>query len=90
MALDRSKLNATEIAVLDKVMSFGISETDAEVIADSIINKKSCSWVNTDDVNEATIKSLNEFITANNCPIVVIVEPIATRGKYVWEIKLKR
>ena len=90
MALDRSKLNATEIAVLDKVMSFGISESDAEVIADSIIHKKSCSWVNTDDIDDAKIKALNEFITANNCPIIVMVEHLQTRNKYVWEIKLKR
>ena len=90
MALDRSKLSAVETAMLDKVMSFGISESDAEIIADSILNKKSCSWVNTDDVEQKNIKALNEFISSNNSPVIVVAEHLPTREKYMWEVKIRR
>jgi ribosome biogenesis protein Tsr3 len=90
MPLDRTKLSAATNAMLDKVMSFGISEQDAEVITDSIISHKSCSWVNNDNVEESTIKALNEYLTQNNVPIVVYVSPVSSRNKFVWEIKIRR
>ena len=90
MGLDRSKLSEPVNALIDKIMSFGLSESDAEVVVDSMIHKKSCSWVNNDVIDENNIKALNDYLVQNSVPIVVIVSPVSTRNKFVWEIKAKR
>lgn len=85
--LNRDKLSQRETEALDKVMSFGFSETDAEVIAESLLSRKSCSWVNTDQVSDAVLKTFNDFLTQNKYELVLRVSDVPTRGKYIWEIR---
>ena len=75
--------------IMENLTSTGITKDDALVIADCIVNRKSCSWVNTDPVDEKMINSLKEVILKNNYGIAVIIESIATRGKFIWEVKIK-
>lgn len=88
--VDRDKLNKVELEVFDKVMTFGFSETDAEIIAESLISKKSCSWVNNDPISDAIVKNFNTYLVENNYPIILCVSPVSTRNKYIWEIKSTR
>ncbi|MBI5046850.1 hypothetical protein HZC07_03910 [Candidatus Micrarchaeota archaeon] len=77
---------------VDKVMndltSIGITEQDAQVITDCIITRKSCSWVNTDNVDETVILNLKEVVAKNDYKISVKVQSIPSRNKYIWEVKV--
>lgn len=75
--------------VVEELTSIGISEHDAKVIADCIITKKSCSWVNTDEVDEKLLKNLHDIIEKQNYGIKVEVQPIPTRNKFIWEVKIQ-
>jgi len=88
--VDRSKLSQVETAMLDKVMSYGISEQDAELIADSILSRKTCSWINNDEISPHNIKALNDFLLENKSPVYVLVSPVSTRNKFMWEVKLRK
>ncbi len=70
-----------------KLIALGVSDLDAKIVLDCIIAKKSCSWVNTDEVSETVIANLNKFMVENNHPLVVKVEPVPMRSKYIWEVK---
>ncbi|MBU0532904.1 hypothetical protein KKB44_05425 [Candidatus Micrarchaeota archaeon] len=67
----------------------GISEHDALVIADCIVTRKSCSWVNIDLVNDKILKDLHNLIEKQNYRIKVNVQPVPTRGKFIWEVKVE-
>jgi len=77
---------------LDQVMSdlksVGITEHDALVIADCILTKRSCSWINTDPVDERMIADLNNIISQRSYGVKVLVQPIPTRAKFIWEVKI--
>ena len=75
--------------VTTELQSVGISEHDAQVIADCIISRKSCSWVNTDPVDEKVLQDLAEAIAKNNYGIKVEVQPVPTRSKFIWEVKVQ-
>jgi hypothetical protein len=81
-------------ANVDEVMSnlrtSGITDHDAIVIADCILNRQSCSWVNTDPVDEGTLAKLNAVVAKFNYPIKVKVDIIATRGKWIWDVKANK
>jgi len=78
---------ASEMEVREQIMGLGFSETDAEPLANCIVTRKSCSWVNTDEVDNARLQKLGEFIKTNGYKIRVSVESVPTRGKYIWEVK---
>ena len=42
--------------VMADIEGIGITEHDAMVIADCVVTRKSCSWVNTDPVDENILK----------------------------------
>ncbi len=73
--------------VMGNLRSSGITDHDAIVIADCILNRQSCSWVNTDPVDEPTLAKLREVVTKNNYPINVKVDIIASRGKWIWDVR---
>lgn len=73
--------------IRDKLRGMGLSETDAEALADCIVTKKSCSWVNTDEVDDAVLQRLGEYLKTNGHKLQVSVESISTRNKYIWEVK---
>jgi hypothetical protein len=70
------------------IIGIGITEPDAMVIADCVVTRKSCSWVNTDEVNDKILRDLNDLIKRNNYGITVKVEPVPTRSKFIWEVKV--
>jgi hypothetical protein len=74
--------------VMADIIGIGITEHDAMVIADCVVTRKSCSWVNTDEVNETILKDLNDLIKRNSYGITVKVQPVPTRSKYIWEVKV--
>ncbi|MDD2655282.1 MAG: hypothetical protein PHQ80_01275 [Candidatus ainarchaeum sp.] len=73
--------------IRDKLKEMGLSETDAEALADCIVTKKSCSWVNTDEIDNAALQRLGDYLKENGHKLRVSVEPVSTRNKYIWEVK---
>jgi len=76
-----------KFAVYTKLMALGVSDLDAKILLDSIIAKKSCSWMNGDAISESTVAALNKFMIENSHPLVIKVDLVPTRGKYIWEVK---
>ncbi|MBS3068716.1 hypothetical protein J4450_08480 [Candidatus Micrarchaeota archaeon] len=70
-----------------KLMALGVSDLDAKILLDCIVAKKSCSWVNIDEVSESVVTALNKFMVDNNHPLTVKIDPVPTRSKYIWEVK---
>lgn len=77
-----------ESEVLSKLKKTGIAAHDAKVIADCIVTRKSCSWVNTDEVSRDSVRSLLELIKQDNYRIDLSIKTVATRNKYIWEVKV--
>lgn len=78
---------ASEMEIREQLKELGLSETDAEPLANCIVTRKSCSWVNTDEIDNARLQKLGEYIKSNGYKIRVSVEAVPTRGKYIWEVK---
>jgi len=78
---------ASEFEIREQLKGLGISQTDCEPLANCIATRKSCSWVNTDEIDNARLQKLGEFIKTNEYRIRVSVEAVPTRGKYIWEVK---
>ncbi|MEW6748168.1 MAG: hypothetical protein AB1295_00465 [Candidatus Micrarchaeota archaeon] len=74
--------------IIDELMRLGITQHDALVIADCIITRKSCSWMNTDPVDDKMLSELKDLIHKNDYKIAVSVDIIATRNKYIWDVKV--
>jgi len=74
--------------IIAELKELGITRHDALVIADCIITRKSCSWMNTDPVDDKILAELNELITKNDYRISVKIDSIPTRNKYIWDIKV--
>lgn len=74
--------------VLSELKGVGIAEHDALVIADCIITRKSCSWVNTDLVDEKMLHDLKDLVEKHNYGIQVTVQPVPARSKFIWEVKV--
>jgi hypothetical protein len=75
--------------IIAELMGVGISEHDALVIADCIITRKSCSWVNTDPVDDKILHDLNKLIQKNNYRIKIKVDAVPTRSKFIWDVKVE-
>ncbi|MDD5171580.1 MAG: hypothetical protein PHF60_00930 [Candidatus ainarchaeum sp.] len=75
--------------IITEFTGIGISEHDALVIADCIITRKSCSWVNTDPVDDKLIQDLNDLIKKNNYNVSVKVNAVPTRSKFIWDVKVR-
>jgi len=74
----------------ETIVGFGIAPEDAEVVADCMVTKKVCSWVNTEHVSNEQVQKINEFISQNSIPIYLKIDSIPTRNKFIWEVKLKK
>lgn len=74
--------------IMAQLISVGVSEHDALVIADCIVTRKSCSWVNTDEVSDKLLQDLRNLIDKNDYRIKVLVDAVPTRSKFIWEIKI--
>ena len=71
------------------IMGVGVSEHDALVLADCILSRKSCSWVNTDEVNDKMLQDLRHVIQKNDYKIKVDVDSVPTRSKFIWDVKVE-
>ncbi len=65
----------------------GLGEHDAALLADCIVKKKSCSWINNDKVSKENVKGLVNYLKNNNIPIDIAIKYIETREKFIWEVK---
>ena len=74
--------------IISELVSVGVTEHDALVIADCIISRQSCSWLNTDPVDEKLLQDLKLLVDKKNYKINVKVQSIPTRGKYIWDVKV--
>ena len=74
--------------IIAELTGIGITEHDALIIADCIITRKSCSWVNTDPVDDRMLRDLKDLISRHNYGINVKVEPVPTRSKFIWDVKV--
>ncbi|MEW6035063.1 MAG: hypothetical protein AB1529_00480 [Candidatus Micrarchaeota archaeon] len=74
--------------IIAELTGIGITEHDALIIADCIITRKSCSWVNTDEVDDRMLKDLNDLIKKNDYRIKVNVDAVPTRSKFIWDVKV--
>ena len=78
----------SEISILSKIKKTGIPEHDAKVIADCVMTRRSCSWVNIDPVAKESVRALVELIKADEYKIGLSIKEVATRNKYIWEVKV--
>lgn len=77
-----------EAEILSRIKQTGIPEHDAKVVADCIATRRSCSWVNTDEVKREAVRSLVNLILSDNYKIALSIKPVETRNKYIWEVKV--
>ena len=80
---------ATSEEVMANLQGIGISEHDAMVIADCILTRKSCSWVDNEPVDDKLLADLNHLIEKKGYGIKVEVQAVPTRGKFIWEVKVQ-
>lgn len=80
---------ASASEVMEQLKSIGITEHDAQVITDCVITRRSCSWVNTDPVDEKVLRDLHDLIKKSNYGVQITVQPVPTRSKYIWEVRVK-
>lgn len=74
--------------VFQDLLKIGVPEHDALVLADCIVSRKSCSWVNNDTVTDKLLADLRSLIEKKNYGIRVDVQPVPTRNKFIWEVKV--
>lgn len=77
------------VEIIEELMGVGITEHDALIIADCIITRKSCSWVNTDPVDDKMLRDLVDLIRKHNYGVSVKVEGVPTRSKFIWDVKVQ-
>ncbi len=76
-----------EAEILSKIKGTGVSPHDAAVIADCVVTRKSCSWVNTDQVTPDAVRKLLAVIKDNNYRLNLGIKTVSTRDKFIWEVK---
>jgi len=69
-----------------ELISFGISDLDAGLIADCLNVKKSTKWMNNDPVPENINEILSKFLKENNFNFEIVVSEVKF-GKYIWDVK---
>ena len=74
--------------IIVELQELGITKHDALVIADCIITRKSCTWMNSDPVDETVIAGLKELVAKKDYRISVKIDGIPTRNKCIWDIKV--
>ena len=71
-----------EQEILSDLKKTGIAEHDAKVLADCVVTRKSCSWVNTDPVEKEAVRSLLELIKDKDYRIDISIK--AHRDVRAW------
>jgi len=78
-----------ESQILLKIKQTGVSENDAKVLADCVVTRRSCSWVNDEPVTRDAIRNLLKLIEENNYKLDLSIKSVETRNKFIWEVKCK-
>jgi len=81
-----AKLSPKEVH--DKIMSFGVSDLDAGLVADCLHVGKSTTWMNNEQVSEGINEKLSAFLKENGYSFDIIVTPVKM-GKFIWDVKKK-
>jgi len=68
------------------LVSYGVPANDASLIGYGAMKKKSFTWQNDEQVNDAAINSTNEFLGKLNAGIKVSAY-YGKFGRIIWEIK---
>ncbi len=82
-----AKLTPKEVH--DKVMSMGVSDLDAGLVADCLNVGKSTSWMNNDPVAEGINEKIKAFIAENGYGFEITVTPVKM-DKFIWDVKKRR
>jgi D-alanyl-D-alanine carboxypeptidase len=82
MALNPNNLKINQ--VMDSLRSFGVSQLDAELLADCINVQKACTWQNNDELSDEAIEKTKAFLNQNQLGIAVEITP-GRFGKFIWE-----
>ena len=72
--------------VHDAVMSFGVSDLDAGLVADCLHVGKSTTWMNNDPVSDSINERLAIFLKQHGYGFEITVTPVRM-GKYIWDVK---
>ena len=81
-----AKLTPKEIH--SKVLSMGVSDLDAGLVADCLNVGKSTSWMNNDLVAEGINEKFAGFLKEHGYGFEITVTPV-NMGKYIWDVKKK-
>jgi len=71
--------------VHDTVMSYGVSDLDAGLVADCLHVGKSTTWMNNDPVSDNINERLSGFLKQHGYGFEITVTPV--RGRYIWDVK---
>ncbi|MFA4983364.1 MAG: hypothetical protein WC588_04060 [Candidatus Micrarchaeia archaeon] len=82
-----AKLTPKEVH--DKVMSMGVSDLDAGLVADCLNVGKSTSWMNNDMVSDDINGKMKAFLAENGFGFEVTVTPVRC-DKFIWDVKKRR
>ena len=82
-----AKLTPKEVHA--KVMSMGVSDLDAGLVADCLNVGKSTSWMNNDPVSDNINDKMKAFIVENGYGFEITVTPVRC-DKFIWDVKKRR
>jgi len=82
-----AKLTPKEVH--DKVMSMGVSDLDAGLVADCLNVGKSTSWMNNDPVSDSINDKMKAFLSEHGYGFEITVTPVRCE-KFIWDVKKRR
>ena len=82
-----AKLTPKEVH--DRVMSMGVSDLDAGLVADCLNVGKSTSWMNNDPVSESINDKMRAFLSENGYGFEITVTPVRM-DKFIWDVKKRK
>jgi len=68
------------------MMSFGVSDLDAGLVADCLHVGKSTTWMNNDPVADNINDKVDAFLKEHGYGFEITVTPVRM-GKYIWDVK---
>ncbi|MCX8174748.1 MAG: hypothetical protein N3E51_00890 [Candidatus Micrarchaeota archaeon] len=72
--------------VHDTLMSFGVSDLDAGLVADCLNVGKSTTWMNSDPVASDAPEKIAAFLKQHGYGFEITITPVKM-GKYIWDVK---
>ncbi len=72
--------------VHDKLMSFGVSDLDAGLVADCLNVGKSTTWMNNDPVSQEAPEKIAAFLKEQGFGFEITISPVKM-DKFIWDVK---